>query len=125
MPNIAIVESLIKAINRNDRQQILDHFSADAIFHNIPMHSVQGHEAIWEFLRPLHDITTAINWQIHHIGESHDGLVLTERTDRYQVNGHWAEFQVMGIFEISDGKISHWRDYFDLKKCMATLQGDA
>jgi limonene-1,2-epoxide hydrolase len=41
--------------------------------------------------------------------------VLTERVDRFTINGKDIALPVMGIFELrADGKISAWRDYFDL-----------
>ena len=41
--------------------------------------------------------------------------VFTERIDRLVVQGKRVELPVAGVFEIDgDGKISVWRDYFDL-----------
>jgi limonene-1,2-epoxide hydrolase len=39
---------------------------------------------------------------------------MTERTDRFLINGQELALPVMGAFEIKDGKIAKWRDYFDL-----------
>jgi limonene-1,2-epoxide hydrolase len=30
-----------------------------------------------------------------------------------EIHGRWATLPVAGVFEIRDGKISLWRDYFD------------
>jgi limonene-1,2-epoxide hydrolase len=30
-----------------------------------------------------------------------------------EIHGRWAALPVAGVFEIRDGKISLWRDYFD------------
>ena len=119
--NIEIVKSMIDAFCRNDKEGILGLFAEDAVFDNIPIGPVQGHDAIWEFLQPIHSKATDIHWEIHNIAEATNGFVLTERTDRYKVNDQWATFPVMGIFEIEDGKVKHWRDYFDLNQCMATI----
>ena len=41
--------------------------------------------------------------------------VLTERINRFTINGKKITIPVMGTFEIdAQGKISAWRDYFDL-----------
>jgi limonene-1,2-epoxide hydrolase len=41
--------------------------------------------------------------------------VLTERVDRFLLNGRKVELPVMGAFEVGpDGKIRAWRDYFDM-----------
>ena len=41
-------------------------------------------------------------------------LVLTERTDRFGKEGNWIELPVAGVFEVIDGRITLWRDYFDM-----------
>ena len=33
---------------------------------------------------------------------------------RFEVGGKKIELPVMGVFEITDGKIAAWRDYFDM-----------
>jgi limonene-1,2-epoxide hydrolase len=43
----------------------------------------------------------------------HHGTVLNEREDRFEIHGRWVTLPVAGIFEIRDGRITLWRDYFD------------
>ncbi|HEV8574090.1 MAG TPA: limonene-1,2-epoxide hydrolase family protein, partial [Dehalococcoidia bacterium] len=43
-----------------------------------------------------------------------DGSVLTERLDKFALGGKKIELPVMGVFELTDGKIAAWRDYFDM-----------
>ncbi|ATL68674.1 limonene-1,2-epoxide hydrolase family protein [Nocardia terpenica] len=43
-------------------------------------------------------------------------IVMTERVDIFTLPGRTFELQVMGIFELRDGRISAWRDYFDLQQ---------
>jgi len=52
----------------------------------------------------------------HNIAETKTGNVLTERTDRFLIKGKWVEVPVMGAFELRDGKITAWRDYFDVNQ---------
>jgi len=42
--------------------------------------------------------------------------VMTERVDVFKLPGKSFELQVMGTFEVRDGKISAWRDYFDMNQ---------
>jgi limonene-1,2-epoxide hydrolase len=121
MRNSERVLEIIRIIESNDRQAILDCFHEDAIFHNIPMPVARGHEEIWQTLAPVHEHCTDIRWEIHHIAEDAQGRVLTERTDRYRLGERWAEFKVMGIFELENNKIRHWRDYFDLQQSLASM----
>jgi len=44
---------------------------------------------------------------------SRGNLVFTERVDRFTMNGRTVALPVAGVFEIRDGKIAAWRDYFD------------
>ena len=41
-------------------------------------------------------------------------VVMNERTDRIVLNGHPVILPITGVFEIHDGKIRAWREYFDL-----------
>ena len=53
----------------------------------------------------------------------HDGpKVLTERIDAFVINGRTVSLPVMGTFEIRGGKITAWRDYFDLATYVNKLQ---
>jgi limonene-1,2-epoxide hydrolase len=44
------------------------------------------------------------------------GVVMTERVDVFKLPDKSFELPVMGTFELSDGKINAWRDYFDLNQ---------
>ena len=46
-------------------------------------------------------------------------LVFAERIDRARIDNQEVDLSLVRIFEVRDGKIRHWRDYFDL----ATYQG--
>ena len=52
-------------------------------------------------------------------------MLLTERIDTFHVGEVVAPLPVMGTFEIRDGKISAWRDYFDLTQITKALSGDS
>ena len=41
-------------------------------------------------------------------------VVLTERVDTFQMGDKTVALEVMGTFELRDGKIAAWRDYFDM-----------
>ena len=49
--------------------------------------------------------------------------MLTERTDRFLVGEKWIEIPVMGTFDLRDGKICGWRDYFDMAQFQSQLPG--
>ena len=78
-------------------------------------------EAIRGVLEMFFNSASEIDWVIHGIAETPSGTVLTERTDRFLINGQWLELPVMGAFEIDGSIIRAWRDYFDLKKFEADM----
>ena len=51
--------------------------------------------------------------------------VLTERLDIFVLPNVTIELPVMGTFELRDGKIAKWRDYFDLNQYMTQMAAAA
>ena len=89
-------------------------FSEDAVYHNIPVAPVSGPEEIRGVLAGFMGMASQVDWVLHAIAETSDHRVMTERTDRFLVGEKWVELPVMGAFEIADGKITAWRDSFDM-----------
>jgi len=84
----------------------------DIFYHNIPMEPFEGREAASAFIRGMDPVS--VHWELLSIAEN-DNKVLTERVDNFELaNGKKLSVPVMGTFEIENGKIQAWRDYFDL-----------
>ena len=113
-----LVLRLIEAFNRIDMDAVIDSFTEDAVYHNIPMAAVQGKDAIRGALATIMGDSEAVQWDMINIADE-GGVVLTERLDKFKINGSWAEIPVMGVFEVSNGKIAAWRDYFDMGQVQA------
>lgn len=107
--------------SRIDMEAILSEMAPDCIYHNIPWAPLVGHDAIREGLAGFLSGAEAIDWQVRHATEDSQGAVLTERVDRFLIGGKWIEMPVMGTFEWKDGKITHWRDYFDSAQFAAAM----
>ena len=113
MSNTQIVLDFIAAWNRMDWDAVVSAFSADVLYHNIPMEALKGKAAVTEFITTGMDLD-AVDWQLLAIAEN-GNKVLTERVDNfYLVGGKAVSMPVMGTFEIVNGQITAWRDYFDL-----------
>jgi len=121
MSNIPLIKNFLIAIHENNKQEVLAYFDDNSVFNNIPMGSVTGKEGVWSILGPLHEIVDSVEYKLHNIAETADGVVLTERTDIYIVKGEKANFPVMGTFVVEGNIIREWRDYFDLKQCLDQL----
>jgi limonene-1,2-epoxide hydrolase len=116
-----VVTSLIDAFNASDLERIMGHFAADAIYHNIPVDPVTGLKAIRDVIQGFTGMATKVDWELRNLAETADGVVLTERVDRFLIKGKWLELPVMGTFEVADGKITAWRDYFDMNQFQSQL----
>jgi len=116
-----IVRDFCAAFGRQDLQEILGFFSDDAVYHNIPMEPAVGRAAIEAVLKMFVAEGGDAEFELLHVATS-GHAVLTERVDRLQVQGKPVELKVMGTFEVNDaGRITAWRDYFDLGQLMRQL----
>ncbi len=93
--------------------KILDYFTDDAIYHNMPIQAVQGKDAIKGLIEQFTAAFEKGDWEVINIAAAGD-VVLTERIDRFIGQEKSMSLQVMGVFELSGGKIAAWRDYFDM-----------
>lgn len=119
--NSEIVSAFIDAFRQADLDRIMDFFEEDAVYHNIPLEPAQGTEAIRAVLQGFIAMASETDWIVHRIAEDADGVVMTERTDRFLVGETWVEIPVMGTFELRGGKLCAWRDYFDLAQFQKQL----
>ena len=121
--NQAIVKDFIAAFNANDLERIMTFFTPDCVYHNIPLEPATGLEAIRGVLAGFSGMSKEVDWVLHNIAENSEGVVLTERTDRFLIGENWVEIPVMGAFDLRDGKINGWRDYFDMSQFQSQLPG--
>ncbi len=112
----SIVLDFIEACSANEIDKILAFFDYDCVYHNIPVAPVKGIEAIRGVLESFLRLASKVDWQVRNVADAGAGTVLTERIDRFLMGEKWVELPVMGAFEVRSGKITAWRDYFDLNQ---------
>lgn len=106
------VRAFITHLNAMRLDEAWTLLAPDVVYHDIPSKPIMGPEAVARMLDRIP--MQAMDSIVHHMAED-DGIVLTERTDRFHLtDGRWVELRVMGSFEVVDGRITAWRDYFDL-----------
>jgi len=101
---------------------IVAYFTDDAVYHNIPVEPAVGPEAIKAVFSMFTTGVERMEFKIRNIVGAGD-VVLTERVDVFVLPNVTIELPVMGTFEVRDGKIAAWRDYFDLNQYMSQLTG--
>jgi limonene-1,2-epoxide hydrolase len=110
----SIVTQFLKAMEPLDYEKALQFLSADCIYINPPpLGMVQGPKAVRGVLEPFFAPTLENEFAIlRHASAGH--VVFLERLDRHRLADKWVELPVTGVFEVTDGLITHWRDYFDV-----------
>jgi limonene-1,2-epoxide hydrolase len=97
-----------------DPKELAGYFTEDAVYHNIPMEPVKGRDAIEQFIAGFVAGFDGIDFQVHRQVSDGD-LVMNERTDvMRRKGGEPIPLPVTGVFEIENGRIKAWRDYFDM-----------
>ena len=113
MTPLELVNSFMRAAAGRDYATALPLLAKDVVYRNMPLPEVHGAAAVQETLETLLGSTSASEWVV--LREVAEGdLVMNERIDRFEVDGRWLELPVAGVFEVRDGRIAAWRDYFDL-----------
>jgi limonene-1,2-epoxide hydrolase len=110
------VTAFIQAIEARDLDGALALADDDITYDNVPMPTVQGIDATREFLSAFAG-SDEIEWVIHHQVAA-GNVVMNERTDRFRNGDKWLEIAVAGVWKVVDGRITLWRDYFDLQSMM-------
>lgn len=123
MSPIATVEAFIAHLNAMDLDSAWALLTEDVVYHNIPMQPVTGPEMVKAVFDQI--AMTGMDWETHAIAAA-GPLVLTERTDRFTLaDGQTLSLRVMGTFEVREGRIAAWRDYFDLGQWMQQMAPSA
>ena len=96
-----------------DPETIASYFAENAVYTNVPQEPMRGRSAITQFLLRFAESFDGIDFIVHR--QISDGnVVMNERTDVLRrKDGVELRLPVMGVFEIVDGRIAAWRDYFD------------
>jgi limonene-1,2-epoxide hydrolase len=111
--SLNLVRDFCDAFQRRDVDEVLGYFTEDAVYHNMPLPPATGKTAIRTVLEMFLKPATMVEFEMLNISADGD-VVLTERVDRFEIAGKKIELPVMGTFEVQDGKIAAWRDYFDM-----------
>ncbi|MBQ0721105.1 MAG: nuclear transport factor 2 family protein [Gammaproteobacteria bacterium] len=113
--NEQLTRDFFAAWERADEAAITAAFAEDAIYHNIPYKPVSGsgkiQKAVKGFLKSGENMTFEL-CKLVVAGNT----VVTERVDGWTQKGAHKTLPVLGIIEFNNaGKISGWREYFDVK----------
>ena len=111
LDNVRAVETFLYAMQDEDFDTV-DRLMADNIeWQNVGLPTIRGRQRIVNLMR-RGEGRMGFEVKIHRIAA--DGAaVLTERTDALTFGRLRLQFWVCGVFEVHEGRITLWRDYFD------------
>ncbi len=111
--NEEIIRAFVAAWSRLDAEELVAFFAPDGTYHNMMNKPVSGHADLRRFIGGFLRGWTETNWEIINLVSRND-IVVAERVDRTRVGDKHVDLPCCGVFELNDGKIVSWRDYFDL-----------
>jgi limonene-1,2-epoxide hydrolase len=120
--NEQIIRDFISAWSRLDAAELAGYFSEDGCYYNMPTQPVKGRANVEKFIRQFLATWTSTEWEILNIVAAGD-VVIAERLDRTRTTAGNVDLPCTGVFEMADGKIREWRDYFDLDTFMKAMKG--
>jgi limonene-1,2-epoxide hydrolase len=110
---LSLVQAFLHAFEAMDFDTALTYLDDDVEYTNVPMGTVRGHAGVREVLEPFFSPIHENEFLMPR--RAADGpVVFLERLDRHRLDHGWRELPVNSVFEVHDGKITVWRDYFDL-----------
>lgn len=111
--NTAIVEKFLYALRDKDFDTMESMLADDAVYENYGYTRARGNHRIANMLRGMERPSVGFDVKFHRNVAEGDN-VLNERTDVIRVGRVRVLIGVCGVFEVRDGRIALWRDYFDI-----------
>ena len=119
--NEQVIRDFIAAWSRLDVEELVQYFCEDGVYHNMPTQAVAGHAALRPYIAAFLKGWTSTEWDVLNLVSNGD-VVFAERLDRTVVGDKPVNLPCCGVFEMQDGRIKVWRDYFDIGTYVAALR---
>lgn len=112
-----VVRTFNAAMERKDFDNALKYVADNCEYVNGPMGTARGPAGVRAVLEPFFAPLLEQTFIIKREAVS-GPVVFMERLDRHLMPTGWIELPVTGVYEVHDGRITLWHEYFDL----ATIQ---
>jgi limonene-1,2-epoxide hydrolase len=122
--NARTVETFLYAMQDEDFDTVEEAMADNIEWQNVGLPTIRGRHRIMKLFR-RGEGRFGFEVKIHRIA-AEGNAVLTERTDALIIGPLRIQFWVCGVFEVHSGRVTLWRDYFDMFDfTKATLRGVA
>lgn len=109
--NDALVRSFLEAWERRDFESVLARWADDGVYHAMPLAPIVGKAAFREFAEGFAGVPSP---RIEIRNQVASGAtVINERVDHLTFRGRELVVPICAVFDIRDGLIAAWREYFD------------
>jgi limonene-1,2-epoxide hydrolase len=109
-----VVRDFLGSWQGRSLEAICNGFADDAVYHNVPVEPIAGIVGIRAIFQGFLDAFCDAKLDVLSLA-AEPGLVLAERVDYFTMNdGRKITLPVTGVFEVKNGKITRFSDYFDL-----------
>jgi limonene-1,2-epoxide hydrolase len=123
-PPVLVVERFLDLLCTKDIDGASDLLAGDVEYVNVGLPAAHGRERVRRLLRATLGLAGAGFEVYTHTISANGSSVLTERTDVLVFRRLRIQFWVCGRFDVHDGQIVLWRDYFSqMSVAAATLRG--
>ena len=120
--NAHTVEVLLSSLQNQDADGAGAVLDENLIYQNVGFPTIRGRARAMKLFRAMEG-RAGFEVKIHRIAVN-GASVLTERTDVLEFGRVRLQFWVCGVFEVHSGRITLWRDYFDMwDMTKATVRG--
>ena len=106
------IENFLTAMQNHDIDSAGAALDENLVYQNVGFPTIRGRARAMKLFRSMQG-RVGFEVKIHRIAVN-GSTVLTERTDALVFGRVRLQFWVCGVFEVTDGRITLWRDYFDM-----------
>ena len=108
------VNEFIKRVVAGDLAAAGELVADDLEYDNVPIGKNIGRDTMVSFLGGMMKGVDELVFETHR-QTVNGNVVMNERTDKFRIGDTWIALPVAGVFEVGDdGRITLWRDYFDM-----------
>jgi limonene-1,2-epoxide hydrolase len=117
------VSSFLNAMQEGNVEAVIALAAEEIVYTNVSLPTIRGKDRFSRGARAYYRHHLGFQVVVHRIAGS-GSSVLTERTDALICGPFRMQFWVCGVFEVENGQVTLWRDYFDWRSTtLAALRG--
>ena len=111
--NAAVVEKFLYALRDKDLDAAGALLDDNLVYENVGLPTIRGRRRTMKLFAGMQRPGMGFDVRFHRVVADGD-TVMTERIDALIFGRLRLNFWVCGVFEVHEGRITLWRDYFDM-----------